>query len=205
MTRQRKLPAWMTSRAERKPYLVRLNIILRAAYTDLRRLTNGDWEQLLDDLYFAIFNAKREGESAKLFAEAVKDKVPVWEALEYLKKQLEDDEPTQHPILRLKLDDVTLVVELLETYGESIFGYRVASKKFATMLFFEFANMLNVSIIGRKDFRQCAHCTRPFFPLRRPAANTAAYCSNRCARIVAARNYRKNKAAKKKKTKKKPK
>ena len=186
--------------AERKTYLTRLNIIFRAAYTDLRRLTNGDWDELLDDLCLAIFNQKREGAIAKEFAELVKDKVPVWEALEYLKKQLEG-EPTERLALKLKLDDATLVVELTETYGENLWGQRIITKKFATALFFEFANLLNVSFLGRADVRDCALCQRPFIPLRRPRVNTPAYCSNRCARIVAARNYRANKKKRVKKKK----
>lgn len=205
MTRQRKAPAWLKSGPERKAYITRLNIILSAAYTDLRRLTNGDWERLLDDLCLAIYNAKREGPLAKEFAELVKDKIPVWEALEYLKKQFEtedENDPTERPTLKLKLEDVTLIVQLLETYDESVWGFRVASKKFATLLFFEFANILNLSFLGREDFRQCSHCEKPFIPLRRPRAKTPAYCSNRCARIVAARNYR---ASKKKKAAKKTK
>lgn len=54
---------------------------LRVAATDLRRHTNGEWEAMLDDLYFAIVGAKR-GETEDRFSLMVKDRVPVWTALE---------------------------------------------------------------------------------------------------------------------------
>jgi hypothetical protein len=65
------------------------------------------------------------------------------------------------------------------------------------MLFLAFGHAMNASMVSRDDFRECANptCKHLFAPLRKSASGSPAYCTPRCARIVAARNYRKKKAA----------
>jgi len=118
----------------------------------------------------------------------------------FLRKGFDED-----PILELKLKDATLVIRYYEDDAGGVFGYKISSDDFATLLFAEFANILNLSFVSREDFRKCANPTCPirFVSLRKPRPNTPSYCTNRFARIVAARNYRKKKAAAKRKVKKK--
>lgn len=185
-----------------KEYLTRLNILLRAAYTDLRRLTNGDWDRLIDELYFALSATKTERKQP--YSAAVK--IAVLEALEDLKKRLEVDDDTPEPILRRKLEDVTLVIKRDDERG-GFFRWDIDSSDIATYLYFGFADLLQISFVTRHDIRACSNetCNTPFVPLRRPRKDSPAYCSDRCARIVAARNYRANKKKKMKSKKKKPK
>ncbi len=160
---------------------------------------------MLDDLYFALTATKRGAERNDKYSAIVKNKIAVWEALEELRKSIEaDDDDTTEPIFRRKMNDVTLVIRRRDDQGGT-FNWDVESDDFATLIFFEFANLLKISGLNIYDVHRFSNetCKRPFIPLRQPREGSPAYCSNGCARIVAARNYRANKKKAKAKAKKK--
>ncbi len=137
----------------------------------------------------------------------VKDRIVVWETLESLKKKLEAEDDDEPPTLRHLLKDATLVIQLYGDDRGTFYSHRIETDDFATKLVVEFDNLLKWSAVGQENIRHCSNetCKTPFIPLRKPRKGSPAYCSNRCARIVAARNYRANKKAKKKKAAKKKK
>jgi hypothetical protein len=208
MTPVKNLPAWMRKKTAVAPWVKRLNIILRASYTDLRQLENGAWQRLLDDLHFAILSEQRNREdSNNRFNRAVKERPPVWDALTTLKKELDADNVTEsgEPLMQFQIEAHSLQIRYSVDSLGGFFDPKFETEHFPSMLYLALAHILNASMLTKEDFRECSNatCKMPFVPLRKPRPGNAVYCSNRCARIVAARNYRKNKAAKRKAKKKK--
>lgn len=209
MTDPKALPVWMRKKTSVTPWLQRINFIFRAAFTDLRELENGEWEKLLDDLHFAIFiEPRNRTDKNHVFNRVTKKRSVVWDALDTLQKKLQADHdvPAGEPSLTFQLEKQTLEIHYANDQWGGIFVTKFRTDDFATMLFMALGHVLNASMVTRDDFRRCANPTcsiEVFIPLRKPRPKAPAYCSNRCARIVAARNYRRNKAAAKRKVKKK--
>ena len=176
----------------------RLNALLRFAKVDPWKLTNGDWQTLLDDLYFALHSAKRDPEDSTFNRAATREGVR--DAYYGLKKQLEEDDGQQSATLHLAEQDLEI------HYSNEIgFWYGFTSRDFPTMIYMTLAHLLHASDLRKSDIIRCSHCESYFVPLRKPREDTPNYCSRKCANVVAARNFRASKKKKVKKAKIKPK
>jgi hypothetical protein len=179
-------------------WIPRLNVLLRFAQIDVLKLTNGEWGDLLDDLYFSLYNLKRDRTKPEGDFHEAATPEGVSKAQRELKRQLE----SQDDMHLIPLAEQTMILFNMPNRGE--FVYRFTSKDFTTMVFMEFAHLLFMSALKPADFLRCPCCETWFVPKRKPRKGMASYCSKRCANVIASRNFR----AKKKKVKvkkKKPK
>jgi hypothetical protein len=175
-----------------KSWIPRLNALLRFVKVDPWKLTDGDWEKLLDDLYFVLNNMKRSQEDVPFHKAANRDGVR--KAYYGLKDHLEANDVTAFHLGEMDLH--------VDHHDDGRFVYWFTSKDLETMLYVELAHLLELSGLRWGDIIRCSHCNTWFVPRRRPKKGSAVYCSRKCANVVMARNFRarasKRKAKKKK-------
>lgn len=170
-------------------WIKRLNVLLHFAHEDLGVLTNGDWENLLDRLYVALLDAKRD-RNPKMMFNRIATRESVREAQKGLDRIIRLD-PTGGTVdLELARQELTLGVN-----EDGRFFGTFASEHFGTNVYMAFWHLLEASLLNRSDFKTCANdkCGYPFIPLRKPRDDERAYCSTKCRNRVAAIEYRKAK------------
>jgi len=179
-----------------RDWVRRLNIMLRFSALNPWHLNNGAWENLLDDLYWAFFAAKRDRQNKESEFNQGATRPAVGEAQQGLQRLRTSDDPPE-----LSLEKQKLTIYQNEETG---FGYYLWSKHFPTNVYMNFAYLLDLSAVIPRDFLKCANCQTPFIPLRKPQKDIPSYCQPKCASVVAMRNLRKRQSAAKKKQRGKP-
>ena len=167
-----------------KRYIPRLNMLFRFAYIDPWKLTNGDREKLLDNLFFALYDVPRDRQNP--LPEFRQGATP--EGLAKAQRALREHLECQEPRHRFELPDLGLILFNDPTRGD--FFYRFSSSNLTTMVAVELAHLLWMSEITPADILRCSHCQTPLVPRRKPRQGDPTYCSRECANVIAARNYR---------------
>ena len=166
----------------------RLNILLRFAHDDLALLTNGAWQDLIDQLYFALLGEARDRHRKTRFDETV-NRPSVREAQLGLMRAVDPND------IRTDSVDFELAKQTLTIFEseESGFDAQFDSDHFPTNVYMTFMHLLKASKVRRSDFRLCANdkCGYPFVPLRKPREGEKSFCSKKCRNRVAAIEYRK--------------
>jgi hypothetical protein len=176
---------------ELKSYIPRLNVLLRFAHVDAWKLTNGEREKLLDDLYFAMYNLRRNRADKVSDFSVAATPDGLRDAQRGLKKHLDQNMPRHE----FPVKQTTLVLGTIPETQR--FFYRFSSKDFSTAVYLSLAYLLFMSDLTPDDLRDCSNCGTCFVPKRKAPKETPSYCSRKCANVVMAREYR---ARKKKKT-----
>jgi len=182
--------------------MARLNTLLRFGQTDPWLLTNGKRDELVDDLYFAIYGIKRDPhhEHGADFAKST-TREGLKRAYEGLKEHLVCGDKEHH----LEIGPQTLWIRVNPNSQE--YYYQFDNNDLRDRVFVTYADALFMAELKEGDIVKCANCRTQFVPLRKPKKGKPSYCSKRCANVIASRNFRANKRAKTKKkaAKKKPK
>jgi hypothetical protein len=170
-------------------WVKRLNRLLRFAHQNLGVLNNGAWEDLLDELYEAIFGAKRNRDAETNF-NRIATRESVREAQKGLDGAIRGDSVDDD--ITFELAKQTLTIHESKDAG---FFFSYHGEHFPTAVYTAFAHLLAASWVRRSDFRLCANdkCGYPFVPLRKPRKGQPGYCSPKCANRMAAIKYRRSK------------
>ncbi len=173
-----------------KQFIQRLNILLKLADRDLALLNNGAWEKLLDELYYALYEAKREpGKNDEGVFSKIATREGIREAQKTLQRQLPlIQNPRPNEVAKFSLSEQELWI-LADADG--YYGLRWGTN-FSTAFFEMLDHMLRATEVKPGDFLTCSRedCDNLFIPARKPQKEAPSYCSTRCATIVATRRYR---------------
>jgi len=178
----------------------RLNVLLRLASpsTDLALLNNGAWSELLDGFYWAILAEKQRTPKEDVFHQAG-SRLGVKTAQEGLRGQLsllQRAKPQQGPLLLENLPSFELAKQTLYLHvDEKGFFPRYVSTDFPTMTYQMLSYLIDRLKLRPSDFLTCANekCRTVFVPIRKRSSADRAFCSPRCANLIAARDYRQRK------------
>jgi len=195
----------------RQNLITRLNLLLAFAQRlDLNQLSNGQWEKLRKDLVYIVYDRKKVTAADRNFMKIgsiLEARGPLLDAVNDLHSGGAAD-------LHLGQQDV-----IISAPEGKPFSYSYLPADLTTALWGSLAYLLDKAEIGREDLLECAnptcqlpyvkesanpmHSGRIFIPARRPSKvvylesgetripqSKRAFCSQRCARIVAVRDYR---------------
>jgi hypothetical protein len=182
-----------SGREKTRIYTERLNFLFRFAELDPWKLDNGAREELLDDLYLAMYDSPRNRE---LLKGGEFDRAATPEGVSKGQRSLARFIEKGWAELGKTKVLLSAFTEESEFAGE--YYYRFSSDDFPTLLILAFAHLMSVCEIRQSDFLACANCGITFVPKRKPREGTPNYCSTKCANVVAAKNYREKKKAVKK-------
>jgi hypothetical protein len=180
-----------------KSSLRRLNVLLRFACVDPWTLSNGALAKLLDEMYAVVVGDPRRADLQYLRPRF--DHIATREALSEAQRKLNNALQVLviKPTTRLRAVQFQLAartVSIGTLPGQEVFGTRFQfPQHFPTLVYTAFSDLLN----GKKvsDILRCSHCGNWFVPLRKPREGTSTYCSQKCAGVIASRNYRARQAA----------
>ena len=186
--------------------LARLNKLLGFAGDDLSLLNNGRWQDKLDEVYFAIYAAKRNRALFLSNFNRIATRESVREAQIGLKKALGDFQrrKTSTPRSRtfltggpetIHLDLAKQQLWFRENSDGPIESWHT-TEHFPTMVYEALAEASCCRKFKWSDIRKCAddNCDNLFVPLRKPHKGKPAYCSSKCGNRVAALRYRRGKS-----------
>lgn len=170
----------------------RLNVLLKLPQIDLALLNNGDFETLLDNLYWAILGRKERKREKDVF-HAAAQRPGIKEAQETLRGHLASLRyGTGKEVVELELAKQTLLI----VADDKGFAHSYISRDFPTMVYGMLSFLLERAQVKRSDLLTCANekCRTVFVPLRSRASSDRAFCSPKCANLIAAKEYRKRRA-----------
>ncbi len=175
--------------AQRANLIRRVNIILGLATRDIRMLREDAREELLNDLYWALFAVKERKRKDSPFHRTTTD-----EAI----KTVQDDLRRELPLIqRGKPAQFELSKQTLNFLQDQdgVF-FKSSDTDFPTMVYETLRYLLTHIGLKGTDLLACANekCRAIFVPLRRPHKNVKSFCSQKCGNLIAAREYRKKKA-----------
>jgi hypothetical protein len=178
----------------------RINILLRFAKEEIGHLDNGDLQELLDDLYFAIYAKKDRRPKADDLFHAVAKRTGLVAARKELAEWLSvlragglAHFPISEHEMGLKgFDNGFQRILLPPGYPH---GKDYPPELFGTMIYSTLAHLFETSQINPSDLHICPNheCERYFIPLRKPPKGKRAFCSTRCSHLVAVWEYRERK------------
>jgi hypothetical protein len=178
----------------------RLNILLALPNADLGEIIPAKWKDLLDGLYWAVFNDKNRVFRSDVFhIAATRDGVRA--AQEGIRGQIyffqHAEQHTSPPILLDKYPSFELAKSKAYLFHDEHEGFfvRYVSTDFPTMAYRALFLLLERLKLWPSDLLTCAYekCGRVFVPLRKPHAKARKhFCSRRCGNIVSARESRLN-------------
>jgi len=191
----------------------RLNILLGLSrVVDLDEIAPAEWDDLLDDLYWAIRASKKRVDDKKnpdVFHGAATP-LGVRAAQEGLRGQLyqlRHAEPMRVPLLLENYPSFELAKQTVYLLADKDgFFIRYVSNDFPTMAYGTICLLIERLKLGPSDFLTCGYekCQRVFVPLRKPhAATRRHFCSQKCGNLVSAREFRDAKKEQLKATEKK--
>jgi hypothetical protein len=184
-----------------RDWLRRLNVLLRFARVDMRKLDDRAFRKLQDEMYFAVDRDPGPPENqvtrtmfdARATREAFSEAQPeLARALQRLLVDLTKLGPlAQFELARFKLAGEELSIGVIK----GAFDFRSHTNHFPSQVYKAFRDALKASGVKPTDFLHCSHCDTVFVPLRKPRKGTPVYCSAKCSTVVGSRNYRARQAA----------
>lgn len=178
----------------------RLNVLLKLASrgTDLALLNNGAWSKLLDELYWAILAEKQRTLRDDVFHHAA-TRLGVKTAQEGLRGQLsllQQAQLQKGPLLLENVPSFELTKQTLYLLvDEKGFFPRYVSTDFPTMTYSMLYFLIDRLELKPSDLLTCANekCRTVFVPVRKRSDDDRAFCSPKCANLIAALEYRRRK------------
>jgi len=186
----------------RKYWVRRLNVLLRFAGLEPWKLNDGALKKLQGEMFFAVIGnlSAQERQLYRAVFDSDATREALGEAQRGLNRALKTllvTPATMGPLAQLERVRFKIArQELRIGFVKGNFHFQYHTDHFPSQVYVAFRELLEASGVKLNDFLHCSYCNNLFLPLRKPRKGVPAYCSPKCASVIASRNYRARRTAK---------